>query len=136
MLSLYPSLAILALASSIAIGMAVARAIHTPTPILTPFQQIFADAATIITTQGLCVGRLTTNDAGGIGQPIPHCILGAVAAADPNYVPGHLFELDSVLHLMTVSDLRVGMTPTTVNDTLGEIAVLELLDFAIADTTL
>jgi hypothetical protein len=133
--TLIPALGIFAL---IAIFGTAAYVRIARKPQLTPFQQIFEDAKVLILKQGLFATSFTPNYREGIGEPtLPHCIVGAVAASDPTFnrdSATRIFSLASVQHLMSVSRLRAGMTPTAVNDTLGLDAVLELLDWAIEES--
>ena len=134
--TLIPILALIAVPTLVVIALSVRRAVQTPT--LTPFQQIFADAKTLILTQGIYMsGGFTPEGRFAIGKSCPHCIEGAVAASDPNFTMSKsIYSLDSIHHLHEVARVRLDMSPANVNDMIGLDAVLDLLDMCIESTTL
>ena len=98
---------------------------------LTPFQRVYYEAAEHIGDFGLNTGDFTPKGLAGIGLGIPHDILAAVAAYDPDYKGGSMYLTPAAQHLRAVAFDRLGMSPEAVNDC-GDIGMVqELLHMAM-----
>lgn len=125
-------LVILCLVGVIWIEAVRARAALRPQ---SPRAKVYDDAIMLLGTKGHHRLSFTPKGARGIGKNLPHCVIGAVAACDPEF--GYngggkrgVYSLDSVIDLKRFSRTHFGMMPEDVNDRQGLPAVIQLLTLA------